>query len=473
MSEEADIDMDEEVIGFSGIGKTGYRKRMNKLRDMQAGKIERQMGVPAKIFIEDAIHRVNEVYESAIYSSIFEEVYGGDNTIKELTLEDLKNKINAINPFRKYEGNIANIKRKAQAELFRARGSDGKRRSLSDLYKSWVYPMKSANFLNTWGEVDIIRRFAGMMVDYVSNNYDFVLANVGEEGTMKSSFSLGLAVELVRKGMNFDILSNMFFASTPFEYIIHRIENTTNQVFIFDEAQKHFDNRNFNIKEQKDLVQAIVNSRAKGHIIILNTPDIYSIDIRFRDRRVRGIVNLIDGKYGLYIHRHSAGAKKDPFMLKRLERNISKLNYFTGENIVTVARKIKTVYLIFKMTNYPVSKEMFEFYNILKNNMNKVKGSIEKKIGGFNKNLVFDYLYLSLKYQKDSDELFNKLSRHYSGLPVELIKMQIKKIILPYVSKMRRRHKKSKAGKQKMFDEDVYINEADMRGEIDWGEQAE
>jgi len=476
MSEEVDLDMDEyseeDSDFFEGpVGRTGYKKRTLRLRDVQARKIERQIGIPSDLFVDDSLKRLKEAYEISVYKNVIETFFGNDKNISYRDVEALKRKVESINPFHKYISNLGDIKRKAKAELFKVRKTEGKRRSLSDLYKTWVYPMKAANFLETWASVDIIRRFAGMMVDYVSNNFDFVVANVGEEGTMKSSFSLGIAIELVRKGMEFDILSNMFFATTPFEYIIDRIENSENQVFIFDEAQKHFDNRNFNFKEQKDLVQAIINSRAKGHIIILNTPDIHAIDNRFRDRRVRGVINLIDGRYGLYMHRHSAGSKKDPFMLKELEKRISALDYFTGEKIVEVARKVKTVYLVFKINKYPISKEMFEFYSLLKNTMNKVRTSFEREIGGFNRNLIYDYIYITLRSRKESEPLLNKLSNAYNGLPVELIKMQMKKIILPYVRKMRFRQKKSKAGKLKLFDDDVYINEADMRGEIEWNEE--
>ena len=472
-NDEKNKESKEYVVDFTkiglegGVGKTGYRRRTVTKEGMQARKVEREIGVPAPIFQDDAIERITDIYESSIYNSLAEELLD-KSTIPEWTIDKIKKEINRINPFLKYEQNIVNIRKKNKEELYKARNTpDNVRRTLSDLYKTWIYPMKSANFLDTWQSADIIRRFAGMMVDYIANNFDYVHTNVGEEGTLKSAFSLGLAIELMRKGMDFDIVYDMFFASTPYEYIIQRIENTKNRVFIFDEAQKHFDSRNFNTREQKDLVQAIINSRARGHIIILNTPDINAIDNRFRDRRVRSIINLLDGQYGLFMYRHSVGSKQDPFMLKKFEGMLNRIHLFTGERIAEEARKLRTVYLVFRMDTYPTSKEIYDFYSKLKMAMNKVSSKIVKEMGGYNRNLVYDLIYYILRDRENSEPILKKLSKQYNNIPVDILRLNLKRIVLPYVNKMRRRAKKSQANKLKMFDDDVYVNEADMRGEFD------
>ena len=247
-------------------------------------------------------------------------------------------------------------------------------------------------------QVDFLPWVAAGITEWVNNDFDFMLGIVGYEGTGKSSLALALARDLTYYGFDFDMVDNIFFGSTPVDYIIDRIENDEHQVFIFDEADAFFDSRNFMKKEQKKLVTSIVMNRARNHVYILATPDISSIDIRFRERRLTHVFHLLDRNLVALLIKHNSGRSQDGFMYREIDYML-RHSIPTAKVLARQFARLETCYGLFRLNGPPISSMTYELYKRFKMELNRMSESVGKDIS---RNLVgsfIKYVISSKKYK--------------------------------------------------------------------------
>ena len=220
-------------------------------------------------------------------------------------------------------------------------------------------------------KVEYLPWLAAAIAEWTSNDFDFMMAIIGYEGTGKSSLALALSRDLTYYGFEFNILTNVFFGTTPVDYIIDRIENSDKQIFLFDETDAFFDSRNSLKKDQKRLITSIVMNRARNHVYLLATPDISGIDIRFRERRITHILHLIDRNLVALLYKHSVGQTEDGFLYKVLQNRLR--NKEPSSKVVAAEfAKLKTCYGLFSLDKSPITQGTYNLYKQFKMELNRM-----------------------------------------------------------------------------------------------------
>lgn len=263
--------------------------------------------------------------------------------------------------------------------------------------------------------VDFLPWISAAISQWVSNDFDFMMSIVGYEGTGKSSLALALSRDLTYYGFDFDIVENIFFGSTPVDYIISRIENDEHQVFIFDEADAFFDSRNFMKKDQKRLVTSIVMNRARNHVYILATPDVSSIDVRFRERRITHILHILDRNLVALLMKHNSGRSQDGFMYRQVDRLLQKA-LPTAKVLAKEFATLPTCYGLFKMNGPPISSQTYELYKRFKMELNRMSEATGKDVS---RNVIGTFLKYVLTSKKYSAAI--PAYAHNVGLPPSVV----------------------------------------------------
>ena len=273
-------------------------------------------------------------------------------------------------------------------------------------------------------KIDYLSWIASSFRALVNNDFDAWIGVVGYEGTGKSAFALGLARYLGYYGFKFNPLTNIFFASTPVDYIIDMMENTEEQVFIFDEASAFFDNRNSQKAEQKRLIQTMIMNRARRHVVILCTPDIKGIDVKLRERRVTMIFQLLDRNHFAVLLKHTIGQTEDGFMYKAINKSILAKHDQNTYSLINTFLNLPTCYGVFRTSGMLVSKATYNFYKKMKMELNKVTSGNTPSASSPSM-VVFDFLAYIIKNRK---ELLSDYSK-YIGVDPEVLKAMIKMVV--------------------------------------------
>ena len=116
-------------------------------------------------------------------------------------------------------------------------------------------------------------------------NWDFPFPNWGIEGSGKSMFSAFIGFEVDEHFSKKQVAIREESIKDVFE------QSDKGQVMIVDEGGEWLFNRNWNKTENKNRVQDLFLMRRKGLIIIVNCPEIKSLDVYLRSGRLRFATN--------------------------------------------------------------------------------------------------------------------------------------------------------------------------------------
>jgi hypothetical protein len=269
-----------------------------------------------------------------------------------------------------------------------------------------------------------IKFIAAGMYRYIEQDYDFIMAITGTEGTGKSATSLYLAQQLVELGMTFDMDKDIFFRgdATPsgFGKAWASISDQRKHVIIFDEGKAFFDKRQSMNSIRVESLQELTSQRSKNHIILINVGDIQEIDVYFRDRRCRCVLMLPDRGLGFNLFNKGViGMGDDRFNLEWFNR------------MITFSRNIDPLAQIEMISSLPTQYGMgviphvdVELYNKYVEFKDKRNSVLDKKRLGLMKKKIKDEEKATLKLQDEIDgvthtptkELSRKAKRRQSSL---------------------------------------------------------
>jgi hypothetical protein len=220
-----------------------------------------------------------------------------------------------------------------------------------------------------------LKFIAAGMYRYVEQDYDFIMAITGMEGTGKSATSLYLTQLLCELGMNFDLEKDIFFRGdatpTGFGKAWEAISNQRKHVIIFDEGKAFFDKRQSMNSVRVESLQELTSQRSKNHIILINVGDIEEIDVYFRDRRCRSVLMLPDRGLGFNLfNKGIIGMGADRFNLEWFNKRIT---FCRSINPIQQIEMISTLSTQYGMGVIPhVDEELYNRYVEFKDKRNSI-----------------------------------------------------------------------------------------------------
>ena len=195
-----------------------------------------------------------------------------------------------------------------------------------------------------------ISDFAELLLMRVETKQDAVIIvdSLNRKGIGKSSFSGVLAEEICKqKGFKFDVLKIFVFDAST-EKVTELIKSMPEGYpVIIDEALKVAFNRNWNEKDQKNLVIFLNVCRKWGKIIIINNPSFDKLDKAIRDISDYRVTVLKRG-YAV-IRRKMSREMGDPWILKETDEKLMESEEYESEgeskdNTANVLRHAKNFY---------------------------------------------------------------------------------------------------------------------------------
>lgn len=131
----------------------------------------------------------------------------------------------------------------------------------------------------------LLSNLMDIKINTIKYNWDFPMINWGIEGSGKSMFGSFMGFET-------DDNFGMKQVAIREEQIKDCFENSDKgQVVMVDEGGEYLFNRNWNRTENKERIQNLFLMRTKGLIIIVNSPEIKSLDVYLRSGRLRFATN--------------------------------------------------------------------------------------------------------------------------------------------------------------------------------------
>lgn len=241
------------------------------------------------------------------------------------------------------------------------------RLTLMGIHYHFWRPLHMMSFSSSRGFDPLVWIALGIK-SYIDSDFDYLMMINGLEGTGKSSLSIRLAYYLKAVGLRFNLMTNVFFRTTPVEYILMMIEKLNRQVFIFDEARAQFWKRTFANKTQRDLIMSIVMQRFRNHVYLLNTRQTDDIDMDLRNSRVASTLYIIDrGLAAFLINTSHGSATKDPFYFDHL---IKSSRVKDKIDILYEIMKLPSFVALIKYDKLPPKIE--EAYKVLKAKLNVI-----------------------------------------------------------------------------------------------------
>ena len=132
----------------------------------------------------------------------------------------------------------------------------------------------------------LISNLMDVKINTTKYNWDFPLVNWGIEGSGKSMFASFM-------GFQTDEHFGIKQVAIQEQQIKDCFEQSDKgQVVQVDEGGEYLFNRNWNKTENKERVQNLFLMRTKGLIIIVNSPEIKSLDVYLRSGRLRFATNV-------------------------------------------------------------------------------------------------------------------------------------------------------------------------------------
>jgi len=253
-----------------------------------------------------------------------------------------------------------------------------------------------------------IKFLAAGMYRYIEQDYDFIMAITGTEGTGKSATSLYMAQQLQELGMNFNMETDIFFRgdATPsgFSKAWNSIAEQRKHVIIFDEGKAFFDKRQSMNVVRVESLQELTSQRSKNHIILINVGDIQEIDVYFRDRRCRCVLMLPDRGLGFNLfNKGIIGMGDDRFNLEWFNKMIT-----FSRNIDPLAQieMISSLPTQYGMGVIPhVDVELYKQYVEYKDKRNSI---LDKKRMGLMKKKIKEEEKANQKIQDELDGVTTK-----------------------------------------------------------------
>jgi hypothetical protein len=177
-----------------------------------------------------------------------------------------------------------------------------KKSSQKRIFNVCISPLKKLCH-NASVKRNFLKFYACAIYRYVEQDFDWIGAICGLEGTGKSNASLYLKDLLVELGMSFDLENDIFFRgdASPqgFGKAWKSISEQKKHVIIFDEGKAFFDKRQSMNAIRIEMLQELTSQRSKNHVMFINVGDISEIDVYFRDRRCRSILEIPDRRIGI------------------------------------------------------------------------------------------------------------------------------------------------------------------------------
>lgn len=242
---------------------------------------------------------------------------------------------------------------------------------LKKLHDKWFLPLKGFSYSSIDNKVEPLRWLARAFTDYTASDLQYNLLCSGLEGLGKSSVSILIGYFLKFNGMKFDLLRNVFYRSTPFEYVVDRIQSTRKNVFIFDEAREQFYKRNAMYGSQKELLESLVMQRSHNHIYIFCIAELDELDYDLRKRIINGLIPIIDRNFCSFMFRQPVTASADPFKISELNDRLSQMNITDMRKVMEIYATHSATYCSFRTPLLPMP--IYNGYKYLKENLNKME----------------------------------------------------------------------------------------------------
>lgn len=246
-----------------------------------------------------------------------------------------------------------------------------------------------------------LKFIAAGMFRYIEQDYDFIMAITGTEGTGKSATSLYLMQQLCELGMEFDMDKDIFFRgdATPsgFGKAWAAISDQNKHVIIFDEGKAFFDKRQSMNSVRVESLQELTSQRSKNHIILINVGDIQEIDVYFRDRRCRCVLMLPDRGIGFNLfNKGIIGMGEDRFNLEWFNKMLTYTRSIDPVQQTGMLSELPTQYGMGVIPHVDV--ELYKKYVEYKNKRNSI---LDKKRLGLMKKKIKEEEKATAKLEKE------------------------------------------------------------------------